>query len=84
MSEQPEVMRLLKHMDDEWPEDWDQKAIKNELCRLHSVNADLLEALNHIAETYCEGWCKESGGSFDDCGGCKARAAIAKATGEQL
>lgn len=43
--------------------------------------AELLEALKHYADTYCEGWCKESCGSFDDCGGCRARAAIAKAEG---
>lgn len=36
------------------------------------------EALEHYAEQYCEGWCKEAGGSFEDCGGCKARAALAQ------
>jgi hypothetical protein len=53
-----------------------------ELRRLHAVNQELLEVLKHYADTYCEGWCKESCGSFDDCGGCKARAAIARAEGE--
>lgn len=32
--------------------------------------------LAHYAEHYCEGWCKENGGYFDDCGGCPARRAI--------
>lgn len=37
------------------------------------------EALEHYADQYCEGWCKDAPAKahFDDCGGCKARLAIA-------
>jgi hypothetical protein len=48
-----------------------------ELATLRAENARLREALGHYADTYCEGWCKEAGGTFDDCGGCHARAALA-------
>lgn len=46
MSEQTEVQRLIQHMDDEWPEDWDGNAIRAELLRLQALNSELLEALN--------------------------------------
>jgi hypothetical protein len=42
----------------------------------------LLQTLRYYADTYCEGWCKENGGTFDDCGGCPARDAIAKASAQ--
>jgi predicted nucleic acid-binding Zn-ribbon protein len=45
MSTQPEAMRLLQHMKDEWPEDWDQSAIKAELLRLHNEVTDLKQTL---------------------------------------
>jgi hypothetical protein len=35
---QPEALRLIQHMDDEWPEDWDGLAIRAELRRLHTEN----------------------------------------------
>jgi hypothetical protein len=38
-----------------------------------------LEAeLHSYATDYCEGWCKDSppNAMFDDCGGCRARAAL--------
>lgn len=38
MSKQTEVQRLIQHMDDEWPEDWDGNAIRAELRRLHEEN----------------------------------------------
>lgn len=38
----------------------------------------LREALEYYAGTYCEGWCRD-GGYFDDCGGCRARKALAAA-----
>lgn len=36
------------------------------------------KALEHYADVYCEGWCKEAPAhaNFDDCGGCKARLAL--------
>lgn len=47
----------------------DSVAVKNENERLRG-------ALSHYATQYCEGWCKENGGLFEDCGGCLARAAL--------
>ncbi len=35
----------------------------------------IAEALQHYSDQYCEGWCS-NGGNFDDCGGCRARAAL--------
>jgi hypothetical protein len=78
MTTQPEALRLADELEMNCHAGTQQCAAA-ELRRLHAVNQELLEALKHYADTYCEGWCKESCGSFDDCGGCKARAAIAKA-----
>jgi Lar family restriction alleviation protein len=41
---------------------------------------DAAATLKHYAEQYCEGWCKDSppSASFDDCGGCRARLALAQ------
>ena len=93
MNKQPEALRLIQHMDDEWQEDWDGKAIRAELRRLfelaheqHSeiyglrlqvrnlkaLNQELLEALKALMY-----W--DNGKSEWD----EARAAIAKAQGEQ-
>lgn len=41
----------------------------------------LQETLEHYASEYCEGWCKacpETAGPFEDCGGCRARVALAQ------
>jgi hypothetical protein len=70
------AISLLTHLGGEVA---DYEDVVEAVRRLSAVNRELLEALKHYADTYCEGWCKESCGSFDDCGGCKARAAIAKA-----
>jgi hypothetical protein len=58
-------------------------------ARLIAAAPDLLEALRYYAEQFCEGFCKDlpQAGTYhtdmdDQCSGCKARAAIAKATGE--
>jgi hypothetical protein len=48
MTNQPEALRLIQHMDDEWQEDWDGEAICAELRRLHMVNQELLEALENL------------------------------------
>ena len=82
MTDKPIALRLAESAHLGYRVGWQREAA-TELRRLHQVNAELLEALKHYSNTYCEGWCKENGGSFDDCGGCKARAAIAKATEEQ-
>lgn len=35
-----------------------------------------IAVLQHYAEQFCEGWCKENGGDFADCAGCKARCFV--------
>jgi hypothetical protein len=40
-------------------------------------NRRLREALMRYEDDFCEGWCKENGGTFSDCSGCIARAALA-------
>jgi hypothetical protein len=73
------AISLLTHLGGEVAEYAD---VVEAVRRLHALNGELLEVLKHYADTYCEGWCKESCGSFNDCGGCKARATIAKAEGK--
>lgn len=48
MNEETEVQRLIQHMDDEWPEDWDANAIRAELLRLQSLKAELLEIAKSV------------------------------------
>ena len=55
--------------------DWDRKEIAAHLRRLHAVNEELLEALEELALYIAH--------NGDDWVQKKARAAIAKATGEQ-
>ena len=50
MTTQPEYQRLIQHMDDEWPEDWDGNAIRAELRRLHALNQELVGALIPFAK----------------------------------
>ena len=97
-SEQPEALRLadalersVKRIDDE--DDvidlarWFVEDAETELRRLHAVNTELLEALDWIASRCPEqllAWPLHAihQESAHDAGAC-ARAAIAKATGEQ-
>jgi hypothetical protein len=37
---------------------------------------EIVDTLAYYATTYCEGWCAEAGGNFEDCGGCRARIAL--------
>jgi hypothetical protein len=48
------------------------------LTTLAAENERLKAALEHYADTYCEGWCHKDGrhANFEDCGGCRARAAL--------
>lgn len=41
--------------------------------------AEMVAALRHYADTYCEGWCEgaHERARFDDCGGCLARRVVA-------
>jgi hypothetical protein len=43
---------------------------------LEQRSAGLEETLQHYADQFCEGWCKDNGGQFEDCAGCRARTAI--------
>ena len=78
MEEQPEALRLIKHMDDEWQEDWDGRAIRAELRRLHETNQELLAACN--AMLAC---CYDMERNDETLAAVKATMlAVAKATGE--
>lgn len=46
MSEKPVALRLIQHMDDEYPEDWDGRAIRAELRRQHDEIERLRGALD--------------------------------------
>ena len=74
MSNKPEALRLAEHLERfrSFPDDQDAAA---ELRRLHEVNQELLEALQSVLDNCLdsEGLCAAHA---------KARAAIAKATGE--
>ena len=48
MSEQPEALRLADWLEDQYDPTHDQEDAAAELRRLHSVNAELLEALDNI------------------------------------
>ena len=81
MSNKPEALRLAEHLERfrSFPDDQDAAA---ELRRLHEVNHELLEALRGMLaldeEHHQRGHCDD-----DVCAEVlKARAAIAKATGE--
>jgi hypothetical protein len=41
-----------------------------------SEEARLRAALMKYRDDYCEGWCREGDGIFDDCGGCPAKDAL--------
>ena len=73
MSNKPEALRLAEHLERfrSFPDDQDAAA---ELRRLHEVNQELLEALKVLVE---------NGGIGPEQMFHDARAAIAKATGEQ-
>lgn len=84
MSKQPEALRLADALRDGVP--YDESRIEAELRRLHALNAELLEALQVLADE-ANGF-NVSGVYFNEkCMGHKgldiARAAIAKATREQ-
>jgi len=72
MTQQPEALRLADELDEKPDSDGHCRQAAAELRRLHAVNAQLLEALEELDAK------PEHTGSW-----LKARAAIAKATGEQ-
>ena len=77
MSTQPEALRLINNRQHAHLISWQANACA-ELRRLHEVNQELLEALKAIKDgtQFWESY------PLEHCYG-KARAAIAKATGEQ-
>jgi hypothetical protein len=78
----PEALRLADLIQSRFGNDINDEAAA-ELRRLHEVNQELLEALKYYADIYCEGWCGGHVANIEDCGGCRARAAIAKAEGKK-
>ena len=89
-AQQPEALRLAdwhKAMADE-PKRNESKRDKHrrteaELRRLHEVNAELVEELRNIANATPSKWDAEVRDQFQQWAQNRARAAIAKATGEQ-
>ncbi len=82
MNEQPKALRLADDLDGacNGPLDFKHKAAA-ELRRLHKMNAELVGALKDIRDNYD---CDEDAHKYGSrCRSCIARAAIAKATGEQ-
>ena len=75
MSNKPEALRLAEHLErfSSFPDDQSAAA---ELRRLHEVNHELLEALQKIAGNTYDEWTNGADAARI------ARAAIAKATGE--
>jgi hypothetical protein len=80
MKEQPEALRLADRLD-LWGDQGDLLEAAAELRRLHEVNQELLEALKEAADAL---EIASNGGGVNFYQYAKeARAAIAKATGEQ-
>lgn len=77
-TKQPEALRLAEYFGKFWGKNDDEYKAAAELRRLHEVNAELLEALKVLAIA-ANRMCHSSLTSSIY----QARAAIAKATGEQ-
>ena len=46
-------------------------------CPLDCDGRKIVSVLEHYADQYCEGWCKDAPANVSwDCGGCKARIAL--------
>ena len=83
MSEkQPETLRLAEHLERfrSFPDD---QAAAAELRRLHEVNQALLAELQNIANANPITWHEDVRDQFQQWAQSRARAAIAKATGEE-
>lgn len=83
---QPKALRLAESLDlystgDKHQRDVEQAAA--ELRRLHQVNAELVEELKNIANANPSKWDAEVRDQFQQWAQNRARATIAKATGEQ-
>ena len=50
MTEQPEALQIIQHMDENWQEDWDGKRIRAELRRLHEEVTEQGRLLSMSAE----------------------------------
>lgn len=48
------------------------------VCQPEGPPSCVQSTLKHYANTFCEGWCKESGEAFADCAGCLARQTLEK------
>lgn len=52
------------------------KKVEEGVERLLADNNRLRSVLKRYAHDFCEGWCQDNGGNFDDCSGCPARLAL--------
>lgn len=77
MADKPEALRLADFLDDQYDPSHNLEEAADELRRLHAVNQELLEALKQALEECI--WPNERLSDVHE----KARAAIAKAEGEQ-
>jgi len=48
MNNQPEALRLLKHMESEYATAWNGRAIKAELRRLHEIEVTYMDSIDTI------------------------------------
>jgi hypothetical protein len=84
MSTQPEALWLAEYVENHWPMDREMDLrVATELRRLHEVNAELLNEFKQVMR-WINNWEPEFIYDPDwKVDGEKAKAAIAKATGEQ-
>jgi hypothetical protein len=80
-NKQPEALRLAEFFEDRGFYRSELKAAA-ELRRLHQVNAELVEELKNIANANPSKWDAEVRDQFQQWAQNRARATIAKATGE--
>jgi hypothetical protein len=78
MTKKPEALRLADEMSKYCITDESVLQTATELRRLHEVNQELLEVLQNLCEAADNGHVASYSNLWDD-----AKAAIAKATGEQ-
>ena len=82
MSNKPETLRLAEHLE-RFRSSPDDQAAAAELRRLHELNQALLAELQNIANANPRTWHEDVRDQFQQWAQSRARAAIAKATGEQ-
>ena len=83
MTKQPKALLLANILEHQIPSIACLEVSAKELRRLHEVNTELLEALKEIVDVNPRLWDADVRDQFEPWAKNRARAAIAKATGEQ-